>query len=244
MKPILNIFQRNTTAPKTAESGNAAARGNKYGEQIVSTLNQFQFGVEGSAYSVTTPTPGTGIALTIGAQTTFNALAPALLIRNSGSTALDADLIMRRLRLICTATGTALTSLESAIVIDTANRYTSGGLPMTPNNNNTSVSTPSNAQVYNASTAIVAAAVGAGTRIVNRSKVRTGIPVVGDEYVFNFGAEPTPETGAISGTAAARFGCGLGPVVIAPGGTFLFYLWGPSQTGAPSYELTLEYVER
>ena len=230
----------------------AQFRINQWAEQIVSPLNSLSMATEGSTYSSNTPTPGTGIPVTTATATTFVATAPAFLIRNTDQVGAK-DVIIRRLRLIAASAGVGLTSLEGLVVIDTEDRYVSGGALNGPTVSGNSLVTGNLradlqsagiAQIRNASTAIVASAAGSGTRTHSRVKLRTGIPVLGDVYTLAFGAEPAAELGPLSGTAAQGITHSMPALVIPPQTSALIYLWGPAMTTAPTFEVIVEHVER
>lgn len=252
MRNFANVVRNIANSILSADNTPAQMRLNHRGEQVTAPTGAMGFALEGSLYTAITPTLGTGVTLTAAAATAFNATAPAIMIRNTNQVG-GADLILRKLRLIVTGAGTGLTSLESAAVLDTASRYSSGGIlaaevaaanglqlanirpdrPATPG-----------AQIRTATTAIVATAAGATARIHSRQKLRTGIPVIGDHISIVFGAEPTPEFGPLSGAAAQIMQQGGPAVVITPQCDFLFYLWGPGMTAAPAFEVAMVIAER
>ena len=176
-----------------------------------------------------------------------------LTIRNTAATGTK-DVLIRRLTLIVAGAGSALTSLEGLVVIDTADRYVSGGAlnsstvsgnGLVTGNLRADLAAVGNAQIRNASTAIVASAAGSGTRTHSRIKLRNGIPVLGDVYTLAFGADPSSDFGFLSGTVAQGFTYALPALVIPPQTSALIYLWGPAMaTTAPTFEVIVEHVER
>ena len=202
-----------------------------------------QFAVEGSFWITQTPTPGTGVSVTTATQVAFGATAPAFLIRNTAAAG-GKDIIIKRLRLIVVGTGLGLTSLESLCVVDSTNRYSSGGVLMTAYNAKADEASASIAQIYNASTAIVATAAGASARPVTRHKVKAAAPVVSDTFVTAYASEPAAVGEPLTGTAATLYAQGSAPLIVPPQATGLIYLWAPAMTTAPTFEIQIEHVER
>jgi hypothetical protein len=239
---LVSRFLSNVT--RSADNALAKLRTNHLGELVNSPDGQIQYALEGSTFVATTPVPGTGVALTVAAQAAFNALAPAIFIRNTAAVG-GKDINVRRLRLIATAAGTGLTALESLTVVDSnPTRYTSGGAAMVPVNTKADDASASIAQVFNASTAIVAAAAGAGTRVIARTKLKGAIPVIHDNFAISYGAEPTVEMGPLSGATASLFTHSGPALIIPPQCCALIYIWGAGMTAAPTFEVALEMVER
>lgn len=253
MRNFANVVRNIANSVLSADNTAAQMRLNHRGEQITSPQGALGFALEGSLFTAITPTLGTGMIITTATQTAFSATSPAIMIRNTNQAG-GADLILRKLRLIVTGAGTGLTSLESAAVVDTANRYSSGGTlaaevaasnglqvanirPDRPATPGAQIRTSTN-------TSLVASAAGASARIHSRQKLRTGIPVIGDHISIVYGAEPAPEFGPLSGTAAQILQQGGPAVVIPPQCDFLFYLWGPGMTAAPTFEIALVLAER
>lgn len=226
---------------RVTDSVNAILRVNQLGELLLGEPYYLNLAREGSLFVASNPTIGTAVALTVAAQTSFSATAPAFLLRNSDATK---DAIVRRINLLCTTVGTAGTDLQFAIVVDSANRYSSGGAARTPVNARADSGTAASVAFYDASTAIVASASGSSARTIARNRLRTAIPVIGDIYSLLCGCDNVPEMGAVSGSAAQKMTLVTAPVVIPPGGTALVYLWSTAQTAAPTYEYTVEWAER
>lgn len=252
MRNFANVARLLSSLGISADNTPAQMRLNHRGEQMTAPAGALGFALEGSLFTALTPTLGTGVALTAAAQASFNATAPAIHIRNTNQAG-GADIILRKVKLTVTGAGTGLTSLEGAAVVDTATRYTSGGIlaaPVAAANGlavaNVRADRPasSGCEVRTATTAIVATNAGATTRIHSRQKLRTGIPVIGDTISVVFGAEPAPEFGPLSGTVAQLMQQGAPAVVIPPQTEFMYYLWGPGMTAAPTFEVALLWSER
>lgn len=223
-----------------ADRAETYARTNQYGEFICAPSGQNQFALEDSYFVGSNPTIGTAVAINAAAQNAFVATAPSILIRNPNAVG-GKDVIIKRINLLCTVAGTGLTSLECAVLLGTGNNYTSGGTALTLRSARTQ--SPATALIYYSGASAI---VGTNTNTITiaRQRIRTGIPVVGDNFKLNFGGEPTTETGLLSGAAAAMYAHNLPPLVIPPQGTALIYLWGGGQTVAPTYEFIIEIIER
>ena len=251
-KPFLNVFHRLASAVKSNDGSVANPRATRYAEPIVDYgYSQNTCSTRGDLYVNTPFTVGTGSTLAV--ATAFSATAPSILIQNLGQTPLDTDIILRRLKLICLAAGTAITTLEMAVVLDSLPRYSSGGSVLPSMSTNSSVGAQllntvqagggGGARVMTSSTAIVATAANQTTRLVNRLRIKYSVPVIGDTYIVNFGNELADSPGLLTG-GPSRFAAGMGPIVIAPQGSCLIYVYGAGMTASPTYELTLEYTER
>lgn len=183
--------------------------------------------VEGSYWHASNPTFDTPIAL--GIDTAFSDTAsPALIIDNDA--AATRDIILDYIRWTYVVVPASATSVQMGVVIDNKNRHGSAG---------------SAANVYNARTDnaavsgtvsgtgmcrmgdITANATGTSTRRFGRATPRTGIPVVGDTCLVDFGVV-APSQGLMSGTGASQFVVGVGPAAIAPGHSLLLHLWHPA----------------
>lgn len=199
---------------------------------------------QGSYFKSCNPTMGTGIAM--GIQTTFSDTANVLLImRNSSSTV---KVYPHYIRLVCTAAGASTTASNLAVVLDTANRYSSGGTDLTTSavNANTGSSAASVVDVLRFGAVTGAAA--SAKRQVGRCMLKTQAAAcwtVGDEVLIHFGPQEYG-VGFVSGTAATNFVKGLGPVVL--GGQnhcMLLHMWNVANaTTPPSWEVECAWWER
>ncbi len=233
-------------------------RGSPYGEIYnLPVLPEAQVAAdEGSLFTITNPTPGTGIA-TIAAPTTLADTSPFIMFKNNWAIddAQRKRIIPKWLRLTVTAPGTAGTALRFAAKTDGifTGRYTSGATVIAGNN---TIGTPTNNPINtNAGSSVASsilfyagplvAAAAVSPRLVDHVLVRPVIPVVGDTYFFLFGGNEGNIGSLIpSGTAIAdRVFC-MAPMVVPPAHWGLFHIWLPSQSAASSYEFTFAYVER
>ena len=149
-------------------------------------------------------------------------------------------------RIYVTTAPVAGTACHYAVTMENANRYTSGGTAWagTYTNMLSSVGTAGAAQVY-AGVPVIAAA-GATVRTVARGVLRTQIPVVGDQYVFTFGA-PQGQIPSIASATASIIQVALPPVVLAANASacLILHLWFPSNITTPmSAEAEVGWWER
>jgi hypothetical protein len=195
---------------------------------------------DGLYFVATNPTPGTAIAFAVNAAVS-ETVGYFLSIQNSelpGGKRIFLDF----LKLLLAVVPASATSAEMFIKLDTAG-FTSGGTPITPVNPNSDSATKSVA-VINAGALTTAARSGAA-RLVTRNKLRTAIPVAGDEWDFIFGADEFAAASATGGANAQRMPIGLPPVIIAPQQFALFQLWFPGNAATPAqFELELGMVEK
>ena len=218
---------------------NRPFRLNRHSELIAEVFGPDRAAAEGSRFVSINPTLGTAIATTT-SITGFDATKPVMLVQNRNGVG-GANIILDYLRLILAQVPTSATAWNWAMVVDTINRYTSGGSAITPTNVNTG-GAGSGAGIYFG--AVVAPAAGAAVKTVHRSQGRSVIPVTLDEWVFKFGAAPDSGAGSLGGAVALRMPIPCGPVVLRPGDSWLLYGWGASNAAAPSWEFELGHTER
>lgn len=230
-------------AIRTASDGNPSAsagpRFDPYQGQIVYPYGAGNYGfVDEGSYQQFATTIGTGIAF--GATTTaYSATAPFLIVQNNEPvTAQGRNLYLDYIRLGCTAAPTASTALFAATQVDYISRYSSGATLIVNATGATGgqVSNP-NSAVGSASTVSVwggpltAAAVGSAVRnLAPAIPLKGSIPAVGDNYTISFGSSDTPP----SALGARHAG-----VVLAPGASFLLYLWAPAQTASGTFSVDI-----
>jgi hypothetical protein len=230
-----------------AENAQVQDRGGRYGEKMVIPVGDalIAFLEEGSLYSATNPTMGTGIAM--GIQTTFSDTANVLCMLRNNDGAGAKKVWPLYLRLICTAAGLTTTSSRMAIVIDDTNRYSSGGTPvLTPNNRNMAIANTSIAIAHFG--IITAAAVGGNVRRISNLQLKTQAApcwMVGDEVIICFGSLAAA-MGLLNGAAANAIQKMVALVCIGPLlHSLLFHMWNPANaTTAPSWETELCWIER
>jgi hypothetical protein len=227
-------------APVT-DGNNVKGRGSKYGDLFVmELLNPLQnCAAEGSYFRACNATPGTGIAQSI--ITTFDATKPILTLYNGGNKQINLDYI----RLINTVVGATTTSADLVAIIDTINRYTSGGTALNPSNCLSSAPFASSATVFFG--AILAAAASAA-KIMGRAKLKVAAApcwILYDQILMTFGQSPIITPTGITATTATIIPVSTGPVVIDPGHTFCLYVYNTANaTTAPSWEVEIGWIER
>jgi len=131
------------------------------------------------------------------------------------------------------------------IVLDTSLRYSSGGSALTGASVNTGYSTAPQASINFG--AVTATAASGGVRLLGRDIIKTQAApcwVVGDEVFIKCENTDTP-AGATNGAATAIYPAPCGPVIIAPGHSFLLYQWNTANaTTPPSWEVEIGWWER
>jgi hypothetical protein len=225
----------------------APVRLGRYGEQHVQAQlgsKLYPLADEGSYFIARNPTAGTGIA-DAAAQTSLSDTAPVLFLHNNAGLGSGKRVCLDFIRLEVTAAGTAGTNLRAAIKLDQgSSRYTSGGTGLTivnPNMDSGNVSLVD--QLFFG--ALTAAAATAQARQVWQCLCRTVIPVVGDVYLFTFGAPQQPSSGMVlEGTAQLERVIACPPIEIGPQQQLTFHEWSASQSAAKSFEITMGWWER
>lgn len=199
---------------------------------------------EGSYFTATNPTPGTGIATTtsITAETQTSSV---LLIQNQWNPAnsLAKNIYPLSLKMLFTAAPTSATFWQYSLRLDLSNpsKYTSGGSSIIPVNVNGYTTGASQAAIYFG--ALVALTSSTNSRLVGGGMLSPTIPLVKDTHTIVFGRQvsaPLINTTAVNGNRVEN----VAPVVIPPGGWLALQLWGGSNAGAPAWEFQLDYVER
>lgn len=224
------------------------ARADQYGNAMVIPLGGKQHGLadEESYFIATNPVPGTGLA-TIAALQTLVDTSPFILIQNGDAASADGPasrLYLDYVKLEATAPGTAGTSIRYAVKTDVAraDRYTSGGTQLTPQNPNQDSSAASPDKIYCG--ALVAAAA-PQSRLLGSGLLRPVIPVIGDTYMINFGGLDPSVGGLItSGTTIAAVTKPHVPVILGPQQWCAIHLFLASQSAASSYEVEIGYWRR
>ena len=228
----------------TQDGNEVAHRMGRYGEGIVEPLfnkNQACAG-EGSFFVNCSPTVGTGVKLQGDTTTAFVATTPSILIVNQNAAG-GKSIYLDYVRLLMTAAGAGLATLNCNILVDTVSRYSTGGTDVSANSKNTNAgsSIASGAKIYYGATALAATA----SRQVGRAVLRGAIPVVNDQYVLNFGNGGGTNAGVTDGTTTVmQKEFNFAPIVLAPGTSCLIHLWAASMSTSPSCEYEIGYIER
>jgi hypothetical protein len=215
-------------------NNDAAFRMGPYGELYTQPLvrKAHNLADEGTYYTANNGQAGLASAY----NTSFTATAPFLSVFNSN---LQARVYLDYLALVAIAAGACTTTagyIAAAVVIDTVNRYSSGGTQLTPNNANIAAGNNSGVVVF-AGAVTASAATGSARTLVGVRNLRpnvssTVINVVGDMNLLNFGGVEGAG-GSITIANANIMPQSLPPIVIPPGDTALIYLTYPAMT-APS----------
>jgi hypothetical protein len=219
-------------------------RSGRYGQFYAQALHQKNYALadEGSYFVVANPTSGTGMAgqaaptgaPAIGATDT----KPFIVIKNneSPSDPLAKRTYLEYFRVRVTAVGANGTNVNFTAILDTANA------PRAPASYTQCY--PVNCNMDDGSASVCAVYAGAGTvsttatgRLFPNLQIRSVIPVVQDVYTVVFGATEFASSGLITtGTTQASVTINHPPLIIAPGGWALLYIWEASQSAANSYE--------
>jgi hypothetical protein len=211
------------------------AQAPRIGLPEVIDVGPLRFADVGQYFCALTQTPGTAYNLTGATQNAFSATASAMWVLYDNATTGDPRRIyIDHAKIIFATAGTAGTAFHVATATDTGNRFSSGGTAQTIVNVNSAVTRTSIA-VVNAGAITATAATGA-VKYVGRATVSTAIPAANETYALNFGSveDNTPVNKMAT----------LPPVVIGPGQSAVIYAWLPSQSAAPTGELTLCWRER
>jgi hypothetical protein len=206
----------------------------------------------GRYFVLSNPTPGTGLS-TIAALTGFTDLSPFILVKNEAPKESGERIKFRYLRLQNTVAGTAGASIRFAVKTDGENpkRYTSGAsgifnpklnttTPLNCVNVNQDDDTEPGIAAY--AGPLVCTAASESARQMDSILIRPVIPVVGDEYLINFGG-PCADVGsmATAGTAILTRPVQYHPVIIGPQQWAAFHIWLPSQSAASGWEFGLGF---
>lgn len=233
---------RSATAEGTLTQG---ARCSPYAEAFMQNITGVRtpaFADEGSYFTFMN-VPQTAIVDTA-ALTAFAATTPTMVVFNSNTVASGKTLYLQRFRCSVSAAGTSGTNWLWQWLLDTGNRWTSGGTLLTEANLNINATQASGAVIHFG--AVTAPAANA-SRIVGAGVGRTVIKVIGDEYTFEFG-NSAPVAGAgmpTDGTLQLTKTWQVPPLVIPPQCSALWYEYGASQGTAAQFDnIAVELVAR
>jgi hypothetical protein len=221
----------------------------KYGEAMVASIcpTTHIIADEGSFFTTSSPTPGTGLAFAITAAASDTA-GNFLLIKNNDNvsdTPNNKRIYLSYIKLICTVAPVTATAGHFKINTDgfLTSRYTSGGTVLIPANVNMDLANNSIVQVY--AGALTTVALSSSSRQLSRGVIRSQIPVVNDEYIWHFGSVDFEANQAIGTTTAIRESIPCPPIVLGPQQSFTLGLWFPGNaTTAGSFEVECGWWER
>jgi len=227
----------------TTDTSVINARGTRYGDVATANIwpTSHMQAAEGSYFFV--HNNQSGIA-TAAAPTAFSATNPFLMLLNNDSPANPAAkrVYIDYVTLVATAVGTGAASVQAAVAVDAATRYTSGGTTLTTNIAKCNSAGNASVCAAYAGNLTAAAATTAGRYLVGNRYLKGAIPVAGDTYTLSFGS--VDQTAAFSISTILFSLQGIGPVILNPGEAFLLHLWFPSQSGASSYAPEVGWTER
>lgn len=246
--------RRPQVTPDGGPNNEIVDRRGRYGEGYVNSLwpTDQMLADEGS-YFVSALGPG-ATALQLGLSASFAAAAVAIAFQNTDASQFDGGLrcYPRFIRLVASVAPTSGTALRFASVLDAKDRTPTtvvglGGTPATATCFKPLVVASSLDQAVGgvgqpffplsiaagAPPAVAAAGQNART-IVGNGSLRAQIPVVGDEYIIQFGMGDHPAGSLVTAApaGASRIVAFHPPVVIPPQAWWLFYLWAPSNITA------------
>lgn len=208
------------------------------------------FRLEGNRLIVSSPTIDTGVALTGATTTAFVATTPSLILFNNdigGVIATGAEtgqkvITVDQLLLVVVGAGTALTGLEYAWILDSGNRYSSGGSEVTASIINTDGRASNGTTIARAFAGALTATAAVAPRLIGHGFLRSQIPVAKDQYLFDFGSEGTALNGTNATTPVLQ-SVRVPMAVVGPNQSMLLYLWGAAMTAAPTFEYQLSWIE-
>ncbi len=213
---------------------------------VVTRNEAIAWAEEGTYFRATNATLGTGTAM--GIQTAFSATANVLLVMRNGSA--TKRIIPHYIRLVNTAAGASTTSSNVAVVLDTANRYSSGGTDLTGNIANAISSVAPSGSAVDVLRFNCTAAAAVAARTLGRAILKTQAApcwTVGDEVMITFtDHDAGGQGGALSGSAPIAITKNFGPVILqGQNHCLLVHMWNPANaTTAPSWEFEIAWWER
>ncbi len=244
--PILNRGLVSRALPAaTTDSTNAdvGQRLDRYGGAFLSApaVGKYPWAEEGSYFVARTPTPGTGVSFTVSAS--FSDTVPFIFGNNTSATK---AVWLDYLKWIVTVVPASATTVQyavktDAIPISITTNHVATAVPTCPNLG-ISATSITNIWYQNNATATAISATGASGIVVAEGAMG-GIPIVGDEFVVEFG-QPNTSGGsgltAAQATDPARKVSSAPAVVVPPGGSFRVMLWFASNgITAMSYSFEL-----
>lgn len=210
---------------------------------------------EGSYFVTGSPTPGTGIAMTI--STAFSDTVAMFAIKNTDSKANAGSkrIYLDYIRLMLFGTPpTAQVSRQFALKrsrsTDREPTTAANKTILIPVNQAGAAGRASVARPlsYSAAAAMTVPASVASDEVVGRCSVPTGIGIAGDEYILKFGGESQPVFQALTAAKAVvpgRYVTTLSPVIIEPDEWLVVHEWCLTEaTNGPTFEFEIGWWER
>lgn len=222
------------------------------GEQIAMNLWNGDHGLamEGSYWTASTATPGTGITLSVATGTTFADTQALLCLNNTDSASgTNRSIYLKFITFIVTTAPTNATIMYVAHRIDAATRGTTGtqlgATGTSARSINSGVGGNSVGQIFALGSSAVSVAATANVRNVGRNVLRGQIPVVGDHLTVVFGASEMAAGGVnVAASTASSITVFAPPVTIAPGHSYVMNEWTTARSAALSGEVICGWVER
>lgn len=206
--------------------------------------------MEGSYFTASTPTPNTGITLSVATGVSFSDTQSLLVVDNTDSNKVQGGqgkrIYMDFIMFVVTATPTSSTQHDIAHRTDSQNRWTSGGTQVVPVNNNSDFPNATAARIYAGATTIAAAS--GNVRHFGHYTIRKAAApnyIVGDLVVIKFGGvEWSNALANFTAVAQTAIVVPAPQVTIGPGHSYVLNEWAAARTVALSGELFVGYVER
>lgn len=201
---------------------------------------------EGSYFTASLgATANTAVAVTTQALGTSS---PHIVIQNTNPAG-GFNIYLRSIKMRITTATTGITNVNHVGVLHSVpGEWTTLGTVFSagPANSNSSSGTTSRANIYGGVNVVTTVASCPSARIVHTGPVTSIIPIVLDQWMFDFGGGTGgPAFGTVIGTTTSFISISCPPVIIAPQWFYTFGLWGTSwAASAPSYLLDVAYIER
>ena len=189
---------------------------------------------EGSYFTANNATTATEVAGHAAPAIGEESTKPLVYLYNGGNKYITIDQLSLRVE----TAGAGATDVYFTVATTNELSRDSGGTELTVNSVRSDNPATSTATVYLGAVVTTPSAF----KLVARTLVREQIEITEDRYYFQFG-EPIVSGPAVVTTISDIYRT-LPPVVIAPGGEFLFAMIGPSESGNCTFEAMLGFWER
>lgn len=204
------------------------------------TARDTQAADSGNYFTALTPTPGTGI-IGHAAPTTFDQTKAYFLLYNPGPNTVYPMYL--RLHTTVVSAGDSTGPIFWTQVMDTGNRFSSGGTALTPNNCSYGSTNKSKAVITVG--AVVCTANSAASATIAHKTFRPGtVDVVHDQFIFVWGAPVLAAPQLLPTTTASTYAESFAPLAIPAGNSFLIHEWAAAQSTGPTLEVEFGYIEK
>lgn len=233
-----------TALPSRTPDSSAIAtptRADNYSSAIVLPLGSKEtfLAGEGTYFTGITPTPGTGV-IGHAAPTTFDQTKAYIYLFNNSSTV---SLYPQFLQLHNTAVSVGDTRVQFTLVLDSTNRFASGGSNLTVNNTNMPSAIATQATTAKIG-AVVLATNTAASRTIGNIVFRGTIDVVEDVYEIVFAGVGGGSTTGSRVATVGDFSRTFAPICVGPQQGLAIHQWATGQSTGPTYEAIMGWVER